>query len=164
MKLTLQPQPKKELTHIACGTALCTVIMWVVFAALHLVHWVEFDTRVVVSSLIGAAIAVGNFAVLCLTVQQGIEIDDEKKRKGLFQLSYNARMMIQAAWVVIAIAAPCFQPVAGALPLMFPRITIYYLQITGRYKPDTPKQPEVSVEETDDAVPAPASEDEGGEN
>ena len=32
MKLKLQPQPKKELTHIACGTALCTAVMWVVFA------------------------------------------------------------------------------------------------------------------------------------
>ena len=136
MKLKLQPQPKKELTHIACGTALCTAVMWVVFAALHLVHWVAFNYTVVLASLIGAAIAVGNFAVLCLTVQQGIEIDDEKKRKGLFQVSYNVRMLVQAAWVVIAIAAPCFQPVAGIAPLLFPRVTIYYLQITGRYKPE----------------------------
>lgn len=164
MKLKLQPQPKKELTHIACGTALCTAVMWVVFAALHLVHWVAFNYTVVLASLIGAAIAVGNFAVLCLTVQQGIEIDDEKKRKGLFQVSYNVRMLVQAAWVVIAIAAPCFQPVAGIAPLLFPRVTIYYLQITGRYKPETPKEPEVSVEEDNGSAPAPASEDEGGEN
>ena len=99
-----------------------------------------------------------------IAAEQGIEIDDEKKRKGLFQVSYNVRMLVQAAWVVIAIAAPCFQPVAGIAPLLFPRVTIYYLQITGRYKPETPKEPEVSVEEDAGSAPAPASEDEGGEN
>ena len=44
-------------------------------------------------------------------------------------------MLLQALWIIIAIAAPCFQAFAGVLPLLFPRVTIYYLQITGKYKP-----------------------------
>ena len=39
---------------------------------------------------------------------------------------------ISSFWVIVAIAAPCFQPFASVLPLFFPRITIYYLQITGK--------------------------------
>ena len=49
-------------------------------------------------------------------------------------------MLLQALWIIIAIAAPCFQAFAGVLPLLFPRVTIYYLQITGKYKPLTPPQ------------------------
>ena len=32
--MKLQPESKKELTRIACGTAICTAVMWVIFAAL----------------------------------------------------------------------------------------------------------------------------------
>ena len=49
-------------------------------------------------------------------------------------------MLLQALWIIIAIAAPCFQAFAGVLPLLFPRVTIYYLQITGKYKPLTPRR------------------------
>lgn len=133
--MKLQPESKKELMHIAGGTAICTAAMWVVFAALHLVGWVKFDALVVLSSVIGALVAVGNFAGICFAVQKAIDEPDEKKRKALLKLSYNSRMLLQAVWVVVAIAAPCFQPFAAVLPLFFPRVTIYYLQITGKYDP-----------------------------
>ena len=29
--MKLQPESKKELTRIACGTAICTAALWVVF-------------------------------------------------------------------------------------------------------------------------------------
>ena len=35
--MKLQPESKKELIRIACGTAVCTAAMWVILAALHLV-------------------------------------------------------------------------------------------------------------------------------
>jgi len=37
-------------------------------------------------------------------------------------------------WVVIAIAAPCFQFVAGILPLLFPGTGIKLMGIVGRKK------------------------------
>ena len=111
--------------------------------------------------------AIGNFAGICFVVQKVIDEQDEKRRKATLQASYNIRMLLQALWVVIAIAAPCFQPFAGALPLLFPRVTIYYLQITGKYKPLAPAGPSVDVSVEDDAEPAPEPEaeprDEGGE-
>ena len=165
--MKLQPESKKELTRIACGTAVCTAVMWVIFAALHLVGWVRFDSTVILGSILGALAAVANFAGICFVVQKIIDEQDEKRRKAKLQLSHNARMLLQAVWVVVAIAAPCFQPFASVLPLFFPRITIYYLQITGKYKPLAPARPSVDVSVEDDAEPAPEPEpaprDEGGE-
>ena len=104
--MKLQPESKKELLRIAGGTAFCTAIMWVLFAALHLVGWVKFDDTVVLGSLVGAAVAIGNFAGICFVVQKIIDEPDEKRRKATLQLSYNSRMLLQALWVVVAVAAP----------------------------------------------------------
>ena len=165
--MKLEPESRKQLLRIAGGTAICTAAMWVLFAALHLVGWVRFDYTVVLASLVGAAVAIGNFAGICFVVQKVIDEPDEKKRKAQLQISYNTRMLLQALWIIIAIAAPCFQAFAGVLPLLFPRVTIYYLQITGKYKPQTPPQEPVDIAVEDDPAPAEASavqpRDEGGE-
>lgn len=165
--MKLEPESKKELGRIAGGTAICTAAMWVVFAALHTVGWARFDSSVILGSLVGALVAIGNFAGICLVVQKIIDEQDEKRRKAKLQLSYNGRMLLQAVWVVVAIAAPCFQPFAGVLPLFFPRVTIYYLQITGKYKPLAPKAEPVDVSVEDDPAPAEAQQsapdEKGGE-
>ena len=103
--MKLEPESRKQLLRIAGGTAICTAAMWVLFAALHLVGWVRFDYTVVLASLVGAAVAIGNFAGICFVVQKIIDEPDEKKRKATLQLSYNSRMLLQAVWVVVAIAA-----------------------------------------------------------
>lgn len=157
--MKLQPESKKELVRIICGTSICTAVMWVLFAALHVVGWVKFDAEVVLSSVVGALIAVGNFAGICFAVQKALDEQDENKRKALLKFSYNIRMLLQAVWVVIAISASCFQPFAGIAPLLFPRITIYYLQITGKYQPEKLRsQPERSAEDE-----SAASDNEGDE-
>lgn len=79
--MKLQPESKKELLRIACGVSLCTAVMWVVFAALHLVGWVVFDYRVLLGGIIGALVAIGNFAGICFVVQKVIDEPDEKSVK-----------------------------------------------------------------------------------
>ena len=153
--MKLQPESKKELLRIACGTAICTAAMWVLFAALHLVGWVRFDYTVVLGGLVGAAVAIANFAGICFVVQKIIDEQDEKRRK--------AKLLLQAVWVVVAIAAPCFQPFASVLPLFFPRITIYYLQITGKYKPLAQAAPAQDVSVEDEPVQAAAQAEAPGE-
>lgn len=170
--MNLQPEVKKELLRIAGGTAICTAAMWVLFAALHVAGLAPFDYTVILGGIVGSAVAVGNFYGICVMVQRVLDEPDEGRRKVQLKLSYNVRMLVQGLWVVIAIAAPCFQALAGAAPLLFPRVTIYYLQITGKYKPAAPHTEEVSVEEEppaaagagEPAAPAGAPRDEGGEN
>ena len=105
--MKLQPESKKELLRIAGGTAFCTAIMWVLFAALHLVGWVKFDYTVVLGSLVGAAVAIGNFAGICFVVQKIIDEPDEKRRKATLQLSYNSRMLLQALWISSFLDSGC---------------------------------------------------------
>ena len=83
--MKLQPESKKELLRITCGTAVCTAAMWVIFAALHLVGWVKFDDTVVLGGLVGAAVAVANFAGICFVVQKILDEPDEKRRKAKLQ-------------------------------------------------------------------------------
>ena len=129
--MKLQPESKKELLRIAGGTAFCTAIMWVLFAALHLVGWVKFDYTVVLGSLVGAAVAIGNFAGICFVVQKIIDEPDEKRRKATLQLSYNSRMLLQALWAGGGHRGPLLPaPLPVCCRCFSPRITIYYLQIT----------------------------------
>ena len=111
--MNLQPESKKELLRIAGGTAFCTVVLWVLFAALHLVGWVRFDYTVILGSLVGAAVAVGNFAGICFVVQKIIDEPDEKRRKATLQLSYHSRMLLQALWV----GWPSRPPASSPLPV-----------------------------------------------
>ena len=161
--MKLEPESKQQLVRITGGTLLCTAAMWVVFAALHTVGWARFDASVIGGSLVGAAVAIANFAGICLVVQKIIDEQDEKRRKAKLQLSYNGRMLMQAVWVVVAIAAPCFQAFASILPLFFPRITIYYLQITGKYKPLAAAVPAQDVSVEDEPVQAAAQAEAPGE-
>ena len=112
--MKLQPESKKELLRIAGGTAFCTVVLWVLFAALHLVGWVRFDYTVILGSLVGAAVAVGNFAGICFVVQKIIDEQDEKRRKATLQLSYNSRMLLLPA--LCQCAAAVFPPCHHLLP------------------------------------------------
>ena len=41
-------------------------------------------------------------------------------------------MILQSAWVVIAFLVPAFHFIAGAAPVLFPKITILYLQARGK--------------------------------
>lgn len=136
--MKLQDASKKELAHIAAGTLVCTAVLLAVFAVLGAAGLVPFDFSVVAGALAGAAVAILNFAVLCLTVQKAAaQSDDPKAMRASVQLSYNIRLFLQAGWCVLAFILPQIHLVAGILPLLFPRIVIHFLQITGRYRPES---------------------------
>ena len=62
--------------------------------------------------------------------------------KAFIQGSYNGRLLLQAGWVVVAILVPHFQVVASAAPLLFPNLTIFYLQAKGKLvEPSDRKNP-----------------------
>ena len=74
--------------------------------------------------------------------------------KARFQVSYNLRMIIQAGWVVVAFMVPWFHVVAAAVPLLFPTLTIYFLQSRGKLvepssRKNPPEEPETTEERLD---------------
>lgn len=139
--MKLQPASRKEIKRIAIGTVILDVLLIAAFALLGLLGILNFQPlSVIVSAAIGSGLAIGSFTVLCITVQQAVEIEDRKKMQAKFQLSYNIRMVVQAAWVVICFFVPWLNIFAGAIPLAFPKITILYLNGKGKLveKTDAP--------------------------
>ena len=136
--MKLQPASRKEISRVSLGTLACDAIMVAGLFLLSQFGMGKFElVRILISAICGSVIAILNFTILCLTIQKALEIEDQKKMKARFQLSYNARMVIQASWVVTCFLLPQFHFIAGAAPVLFPKITILYLQFTGKLMPKT---------------------------
>ena len=146
--MKLQPASRKEITRITIGTLVCDGILIAALFLLSLVGVGQFDAvRILLGVACGSLLAVLNFTILCLTVQSAVGMENKRKMKARFQLSYNLRLLIQAAWVVAAFLIPQIHFVAGAAPILFPNVVIYFLQFTGKLMPkeaqsqEPPKEP-----------------------
>ena len=78
--------------------------------------------------------AVLNFYLMGLTVQKVVDTPDDDLAKSRMKASYTQRMLMQVVWCVIAIVAPCFQFVAGMIPLLFPSLGIKIMAAAGMIK------------------------------
>ena len=140
--MKLQSASKQEIKRIAIGTGVCDLILLAVLFLLSLEGLLTFDYTVLLGTLIGSFVAIFNFTIMCLTIQKATGIDDQKQMKAFIQGSYNGRLMLQAGWVVVAILVPHFQVIASAAPLLFPNLTIFYLQSKGKLvEPSERKNP-----------------------
>ena len=126
MFANVQPAVKKETKKVAIGTFICVALMWAVFGIGHAVmpQKIPFDYTVILAGLIGGIVAVLNFFLMGMTVQKVVSMEDDKQAAMKMKTSYSQRMMFQ-------LAAPCFQFVAGLLPLLFPNIVIKTVGILG---------------------------------
>ena len=141
--MILQPASRMAVKRVAVGPLVGEVLL---VAGLFLASQFDIGTfdlgTILISAAIGSVIAVLNFALMCLTVQSALGMTDQKKMKAKFQLSYNARMILQAGWTVIAFLIPGLHFVAGAAPVIFPKVTILNLQAKGKLLPPDPPRPE----------------------
>ncbi len=122
----LQPAVQKETKRTAIFTFAAVAVMILVFAIGHMI-WpdsIPFDYRVILGGVCGGAVAVLNFFMMALMVQKAASMDDQDKVKLTVRSSYTQRLAMQIIWMIIAIAVPCFQFIAGILPLLFPSLGI----------------------------------------
>lgn len=133
--MKLQPASQKEVKRMAIGCSLCMVAEILGFLLLSLFGIGKFSYQILTGALGGTLVAVGNFALMCIMVQKATGTKDEKLLRAKVQASYNFRLFIQAAWVVIAFILPFINIIAAAIPLLFPTAVIYYLQMTGKLLP-----------------------------
>lgn len=147
--MILQPASRKEVLRIAIGTLVCDVIMVAGLFLLSQFYIGTFDLiKIVLGALCGSVIAVVNFAILCLTVQIAVNIENKRKMKARFQTSYNLRLIIQAGWIVAAfLLRSKIHFVAAAAPIFFPKIVILYLQFKGKLFPADSSTPAAPAQE-----------------
>lgn len=139
--MKLQPASQKEIARIAVGTLAGAAVLVAVFAVLGLAGVYPFRWTVITGALGGSAVAILNFTLLCLTVQNAAGVEDPKLLRAKVQASYTARLLVQGLWCLTAYLAPCFQVVAGILPLLFPNLVIYSLRATGKIEATPPPPP-----------------------
>lgn len=139
--MKLQPASRREVSRIAVGCCICAVIMIAGLFILSLLGIGKFTYRTVIGAIGGTAVAILNFAMMCLMIQNAAGIQDQKLLKAKVQGSYNLRILVQAAWVAIAFFVPFISVIAAAIPLLFPTAVIYYLQVTGKLIPQNPNAP-----------------------
>lgn len=149
--MKLQAASKKEIKRIAAGILICDVLMIAGLLLLSFVGIGTFSYRVFIGALGGSLIALLNFTIMCLTIQQATEIEDKKRMKAFIQGSYNGRLMLQAVWVVICFAVSHIHLFAGAAPLLFPNAIIFYLNAKGKLMPpDPPRDPSRVIPEEEE--------------
>lgn len=121
----------RETKRIAIGEVVLLAIMWIVYALTR-----RFSLAVVLGSLIGGAYAVFNFFMLGMTVQKAAQVQPDNAEMARMQMksSYNMRMVGMLAVAVLAFALPFVDGLAAVIPLLFPRLTILALQLTGQIK------------------------------
>lgn len=121
----------RETKRIAAGVFSMLAIMLIVYAALG-----RFSLAVLLGGLIGALYAVLNFLLLGMTVQKVADMREENEELARMQMksSYNMRMVIMILLIVVAFALPFVDGLACMIPMLFPRLTIFVLQLTGKIK------------------------------
>ena len=127
----LQPAVKKETQKVVVYTVVGVVLMWGVLFLLRptMPDKIVFDYTTILAGLIGGGVAILNFFLMGISVQNIAATEDQDLAKKKMKTSYSQRMALQLIWVVIAIAAPCFYFVAGILPLLFPSLGIKFMAV-----------------------------------
>ena len=124
----------REVKRIAVGECVFLAVMLAVYAVIG-----RFSLAVVLGGALGAAYAVLNFYMLGVTVQRVADMadsgeQDEKIAKARMKSSYTTRMVLMVGVVIVAFVLPFVDVLACIILMLFPRLTILALQLTGKVK------------------------------
>ncbi|MGN0372532.1 MAG: ATP synthase subunit I [Enterocloster sp.] len=134
--MQVQAAVKKETTYIASATLAGCLVMILGFWALHQVvpDTVPFDCKVIISGLLGTAVAAANFFLMGITVQKIATTEDQDQAYKSMKSSYRFRTSMQLLWVVLAMVLPVLNGAAGIIPLFFPSLFIKARGMLGMIK------------------------------
>lgn len=119
----------KETKRIAVGTVIMLVVMLAVYAVLG-----KFTVGVLIGGLLGSAYAIFNFFMLGMTLQKAASMTDQQMAHMKVRSSYSTRMIGMLILAVVAFALPFVEGIPCLIALLFPRATIFVLQVTGQIK------------------------------
>ena len=124
----VDPTVRKETSFIAVFVLVGSLAMEAVYLLLG-----AWTLPVLLGNLLGAALAVGNFLLMGLTIQKALGKSEEDAKK-LMKLSQQLRMLMLLVGCVLGSALACFDLVATLIPLLFPRIAVMIRGLTGKDK------------------------------
>lgn len=130
--MRIEPAVKKETLYILGASIILSAVMELVFLLVG-----HMDYTVPLGNLLGVLIAVLNFFLMALTVQNSIGLD-EKAASEKLKLSQKLRMLMIIALAAVGVGLPCFHSLAVVIPLFFPRIGITFRPLLDKRMNDTP--------------------------
>ncbi len=114
----VEPAVKKETQFIALVILICSAVMQAVYLVIG-----QWNYRVLLGNLLGAALATGNFFLMGLAIQKALGKSQEDAAQQM-KLSQRLRLLLLGVVVVIGAVLPCFDLIPILLPLLFPRIGV----------------------------------------
>ena len=124
----VDPTVKKETCYIGLAVLILSVLEQAVFLIIG-----QWDYTVLLGGLYGAAIAVGNFFLMGLTVQKCLTLEPDEAKKRM-KLSQQGRMLMLLVLCVIGGVLPFFNIIAVLIPQFFPRIGVTIRGLTMKDK------------------------------
>jgi len=124
----ISPALKKELKNIFLYILIGEFLLIGIYLILNLFtglpEYLKFDYTVILGAVCGGGIAFLNFFLMGLTVQKVASDSNAERARNRMKLSYTYRYLMQIGWIVTAILVPCFNSIAGIIPLLFPTFGI----------------------------------------
>ena len=114
----VDPTVLKETRYIAVSVLILSALMQAVFLVIG-----RWDYTVLLGNLYGAAVAVGNFFLMGLTVQICLTLEPDEAKKRM-KLSQQGRMLMLLVLCVIGGVLPFLNTIAVLIPQLFPRVGV----------------------------------------
>jgi len=125
--VALDPAVRKETGYIAVWVVLLSILMEAVFLLIG-----QWDLSVLLGNLGGAAVAVGNYFLLAVTVSRAI--DKGQADQAAKQVRATASLRLVGVGAICALLVGVFKTnvYATLIPLLFPRIGLAFRPMVDR--------------------------------
>ena len=140
----VDPVVRKETVRVGAIAYAGIALMLLVFFLLHTfcpkeVWDVPFDYTVILGGVCCGIIDILNFFLMGLAVvkvtslepvldeEGNVSDEDTSRARKIMSTSMKLRFLIMIVWCILAIVLPCFNAIAGILPLVFPTLGIKVL-------------------------------------
>lgn len=124
----VDPTVLKETRYIALSVLILSMLMQAVYLVIG-----RWDYTVLLGNLYGAAVAVGNFFLMGLTVQKCLTMEPDEAKKRM-KLSQQGRMLMLLVLCVIGGVLPFMDTIAVLIPQLFPRVGVTIRGLTMKDK------------------------------
>ena len=123
----MDPAVRKETGYIALWTVLLSVIMEGVFLVLN-----QWNLKVLLGNLGGAATAVGSFFLLAVTVSRAVSSGKPEEAARRVKASAGLRLIAMGGVCALFIGVLGTNVYATVIPLLFPRVGLFFRPLADR--------------------------------
>ncbi|MBS7359162.1 MAG: ATP synthase subunit I [Oscillospiraceae bacterium] len=116
--MKIEPAVRKETMFVSGVSLILSAVMQAVFLILG-----KWDYTILLGNVLGVAVSIGNFFLMCLAIQKAVGEEKEQAAKRM-KMSQSLRMLMVFVVLVLGAVLDCFNILATVIPLFFVRIAV----------------------------------------